>query len=132
LMVFMPWVGVMETAWVWVLVLSMTGVGLGIGICWPHLLAQVFRSAPAGQESIASSAMITIQLYALALGSTLAGMIVNAAGMTDPGGVEGALGASRALFLLFAIAPGLAIWVMGGVVTAKIGTDQKAREKLRQ
>ncbi len=129
LFALVPWLGVMDSVWVLGLLVCMAGVGLGIGMCWPHLLAQVFRSAPSGQESIASSAMITIQLYALALGSTLAGMIVNAAGMTNPGGVQGAVSASGALFVLFAIPPALAFFVMARVVAAKVDTDQKARQK---
>ncbi len=130
LFALLPLAGVTETLWVLPLSVCMTGVGFGIGICWPHLLAQVFRSAPSGQESIASSAMITIQLYALALGSTLAGMIVNAAGMTDPGGVEGAINASRALFVLFALSPGVAFFIMARVVSAKLDTDKKIHEKI--
>lgn len=127
LLVLVPWLDAFDTGWVWVLSLALLGVGLGIGMCWPHLLAQVFRSAPSGQESIASSGMITVQLYALALGSTLGGMIVNAAGMTDPGGVVGAVQASQALFLLFALAPALAFWAMARVVAAKRQSDLARR-----
>lgn len=119
LAVFVPQADLAPYGGVYVMMAPLVGVGLGIGMCWPHLLSQVFRSAPSGQESIASSAMITVQLYALALGSTLGGMVVNAAGLTDPGGVPGASHAAQALFMLFCVAPGCAFLVMRRVVQAK-------------
>lgn len=84
------------------------GVGTGIGLCWPHLLTRVFKAAPAGQENIAAAAITTLQLYAMALGASVAGVVTNAAGFTHPGGLEGARQASIVLFLSFAIFPALA------------------------
>ncbi|MFW7345996.1 MAG: MFS transporter [Pigmentiphaga sp.] len=89
---------------------ALAGVGFGIGMCWSHLVTRVFRSAPAGQENLASGAVTTLQLYAIALGSAVAGMVANAAGLADPGGIEGARTASAWLFGLFALAPALAAW----------------------
>ncbi|MFA5487666.1 MAG: MFS transporter [Candidimonas sp.] len=97
----------------WILPLLL-GVGLGVGLCWPHLLTRIFKASPAGQESIASAAIITLQLYAIALGASLAGMVSNAAGLTDPGGEAGARQAAVALFTVFACAPGLAIFLGRG------------------
>lgn len=99
----------------WILLLPLLGVGLGIGLCWPLLLTRVFKAAPAGQENIASAAITTLQLFAMALGAALAGMVTNAAGFTDPGGVVGAKSAAVALFAVFACAPGLAAILTGGV-----------------
>src|SRR5699024_8278900 len=74
-----------EDAIAWGIGALLFGVGFGIGITWPHLLTKLFRRSPAGQENIASSAIITVQLYALAFGAALGGMVTNAAGFTDPG-----------------------------------------------
>lgn len=104
---------------VWWVVLPLVGVGLGIGMCWPHLLTTVFRMSPAGQENMASSAIITVQLYAMALGATLGGMVTNAAGFIDPGGVPGTRTASLAMFVVFALAPGVAALLVGNVVRAR-------------
>src|SRR5690606_4091892 len=79
-----------QDAWIGSLSLLLLGVGLGVGLCWPHLLTGVFRAAPDGQRNIASAAITTLQLYAMALGASVAGMAANAAGFTDPGGLEGA------------------------------------------
>jgi len=126
LAVLMPMLHLTQTHWFWVMLAPLVGVGLGIGISWPHLLSQVFKSAPKGQESIASGAVITVQLFALAIGSTIAGMIVNAAGITNPGGVPGAQSAAYALLFAFAFAPGTAFFIIGRVIRAKTETDAKS------
>lgn len=96
------------------LIVPLLGVGLGVGLCWPNLLTRVFKSAPKGQENMASAAITTLQLYAMAMGAALAGMVTNAAGFTQPGGLQGAQQAAAALFFVFACAPGLAIFMSRG------------------
>tara|TARA_R110000851_G_scaffold333550_1_gene516098 strand:+ start:131810 stop:133285 length:1476 start_codon:yes stop_codon:yes gene_type:complete len=128
LALLMPMLHLTQTYWFWVMLVPLLGVGLGIGISWPHLLSQVFRSAPVGQETIASGSVITVQLFALAMGSTIAGMIVNAAGITDPGGIQGAQSAAYALLFAFAIAPGAAFFIIGRVIRAKTETDAKSAQ----
>jgi predicted MFS family arabinose efflux permease len=101
-----PWSGLDANAnGVWWLLLPLVGVGLGIGMCWPHLLTKVFKTSPPGEENMASSAIITIQLYAMALGATLGGMVANAAGLIEPGGVEGTQNAALAMFVMFVLSP---------------------------
>lgn len=102
-----------------VMLLPLLGVGLGIGLCWPHLLTHIYKSAPKGQENMTSSAIITTQLYAMAFGAALGGMIANAAGFIDPGGVEGTRGAALALLVSFGVAPALAAYVVVWVVRAR-------------
>ncbi|MEX6209622.1 hypothetical protein AB6G58_05385 [Providencia huaxiensis] len=89
--------------------IAMAGVGLGIGICWPHLVLRVFNNAPKGEENLASSSIITIQLYATALSAALVGVVVNNSGLISPGGMLGAQQASIWLFALFALSPLMAI-----------------------
>ncbi|MFW7340935.1 MFS transporter [Pollutimonas sp. H1-120] len=96
------------------LMAPLLGVGVGVGLCWPNMLTRVFKSAPKGQENIASAAITTLQLYAMAMGASLAGMVTNAAGFTDPGGMQGAQQAALALFAVFACAPGLAAFMTRG------------------
>ncbi len=84
-------------------------VGFGVGLCWPHLLTGVFRAAPREQRNIASAAITTMQLYAIALGASVAGMAANAAGFTEPGGWQGTRQAAWAVYGVFVFAPALAI-----------------------
>ncbi|MDR0217535.1 MAG: MFS transporter [Enterobacteriaceae bacterium] len=87
---------------------ALAAVGAGIGATWPHLLTQVFTSAPKGQEDLASTSITTVQLFATAIGSALAGIVANLAGFTDPGGLAGTQSAAVWLFAVFALAPVLA------------------------
>jgi MFS family permease len=100
------------------LMAPLLGVGIGVGLCWPNMLTRVFKAAPKGQENIASAAITTLQLYAMAMGAALAGMVTNAAGFTEPGGMQGAQHAALALFAVFACAPGLAALMSRGARNA--------------
>ena len=115
----LPWPALNDEVLRWVVSVPLLGVGLGIGMCWPHLLTHVFKVAPAGQENMASSAIITTQLYAMALGAAVGGVIINAAGFTDPGGVQGTAQAALALLLIIALAPGLAAFLVTRVVRGR-------------
>jgi MFS family permease len=101
------------------LALALGGVGLGIGLGWPHLLTRVLTSARRGEENLASAGITTVQLYAMAIGAALAGLAVNAAGLTEPGGVDGARHAAYVLFACFAVTPALAI-VLARRVAGKV------------
>ncbi|PHM58492.1 MFS transporter [Xenorhabdus sp. KK7.4] len=92
--------------------IALAAVGIGIGAAWPHMLTQVFTSAPVGQEDLASTSITTVQLYATAIGSALAGIVANIAGFSEPGGLAGAQSAAVWLFAVFAIAPILAAFVV--------------------
>lgn len=112
LAVLIPWQALsLEWQLSWLMYPALLGVGLGIGICWPHLLTRVFKAAPKGQENIASAAITTLQLYAMALGASVAGLIANAAGFSRPGGLIGAQQSSMALFIAFALCPALAAFL---------------------
>ncbi len=88
--------------------LPLAGAGAGVGIGWPHLLNRVLNLAPAGEGGMASAAITTIQLYGMAVGAAVAGLVANAAGLTNPGGPVGARSAAVWLFVSFALAPALA------------------------
>lgn len=92
-----------------VYVLALAGVGFGIGLSWPHLLTRIFNAAPPGEETLTSSSITTVQLYATALTAALADVIANSAGLADPGGVTGAQRAAQWLFGAFALAPAAAL-----------------------
>ena len=94
-------------------------VGLGVGIGWPHLVTRVLSLAPKGEEGLASASITTIQLYGMAVGAAVAGLVANAAGLTLPGGVEGAQSAAAWLFASFALAPALAVLLAYRVVASR-------------
>jgi len=91
--------------------LGLIFVGFGIGVTWPHIVTRIYERAPENEQDIAAAGVTTMQLFATALGASLGGMVVNLAGINDPGGVSGASNAALWLCLLFAIAPFLGVFV---------------------
>lgn len=100
----LPWQGLSTQQLVWVLCIPLFGVGLGVGMIWPHLLTRIFRSAPKGQENLASSAITTLQLYMMSIGAALAGMMTTAAGINS-GTTQGTQQAAYVLLLSFSLVP---------------------------
>lgn len=104
---------------------ALFGVGIGVGIGWPHLLTRVMTSARPGEAGLASASITTVQLYSMALGSALAGLVANSAGLAD-GALAEAQRAAVWLFAVFALAPaGAAVIALRGRVTAPV-TGQEA------
>lgn len=84
-------------------------VGYGIGFGWPHLLTRVLQAASENDKDIAGASITTVQLFATALGSAFAGMIVNLNGFNS-GTPEGLSSSASALFFFLALAPLMAIY----------------------
>ncbi|WP_193015319.1 MULTISPECIES: MFS transporter [Gammaproteobacteria] len=84
-------------------------VGYGIGFGWPHLLTRILQAASEQDKDIAGASITTVQLFATALGSAFAGMIVNLNGFNS-GTPEGLSSSASALFLFLALAPLIAIY----------------------
>ena len=91
--------------------LALALIGLGVGVAWLHLLIRVLKAVPPQEQELAGASIATIQLFATASGAALAGMVANAGGLIDPGGVEGTRQAAYYLFVIFAVAPLLGIGV---------------------
>lgn len=89
--------------------LALAGAGAGVGIGWPHLLTRVLSLALPSEGGMASAAITTVQLYGMAIGAAIAGLVANAAGLIHPGGTAGAQSAAVWLFASFALAPALAV-----------------------
>ena len=89
--------------------LGLTLVGFGIGLGWPHLLTRILQVAPADDQDTAATSITTVQLFATALGSAVAGMLANAGGLSMPGGQDGASSAAWLLFAVMAAAPLLSL-----------------------
>jgi MFS family permease len=95
-------------------------VGAGVGIGWPHLVTRVLTLAPPGETGTASAAITTVQLYGMAIGAAVAGLLANAAGLIRPGGTAGAQSAALWLFAAFALAPMIAA-LLARLITRRQG-----------
>lgn len=106
--------------------IAMVAVGFSVGIAWPHLSTRVLQIAPPGEEDLAASSIMTVELFATAMGAALAGMLANLGGLTSPGGVPGTAGAAQWLFTVFVIAPALCL------LTSRQTTSQASPPSGRQ
>lgn len=91
------------------LCMALLAIGFGIGITWPHLLIRALKAVAPAEQQLAGAAITTVQLFAAAAGAAVAGMVVNAGGLLDPGGIAGTAGAARWLFATLLFAPLLCI-----------------------
>jgi predicted MFS family arabinose efflux permease len=126
LAVLLPFPGLLGAAGFDTLLIAvaLAAVGLGVGIGWPHLLTRVMSLAPRGEEGLASASITTVQLYGMAVGAAVAGLVANAAGLSVPGGMEGARAAAVWLFASFALAPAAAAWLAYRAVARPRQRDQ--------
>ena len=83
---------------------SLLLLGAGIGISWPHVSTRLLRSAPDGEGDLTSAAISMVQLFASGFGAAVAGVVVNAAGLTS-NGTGNTAAAATWLFGLFAVVP---------------------------
>ena len=87
-------------------VVAMFLMGFGVGLGWAHLVTKVIGLVGNAEQDKASAAISTVQSLGGGFGSSLAGVIVNGAGLADPGGIAGSMSAATWLYALMAL-PGL-------------------------
>ncbi|MEN0136047.1 MAG: MFS transporter, partial [Rhodococcus sp. (in: high G+C Gram-positive bacteria)] len=95
---------------------TLAAAGAGIGLAFPHLMVAAMQSTDDPQEGAkAAAGLNTVELIAMAVGSAVAGVLVNL-------GAPSALTSARLLFL------GLGVLAALGVFTAYRATRQADRE----
>ena len=90
---------------------SLMLVGIGIGICWAHIGTAILSSARHDEGGLTAATIPSTQLFAIALGAALSGVIANAAGLGGGASKDAAALAGMWLFGGFVAAP-LAAFVM--------------------
>lgn len=92
-------------------VVGLTLLGAGVGMGWPHLLTAILTTSE-GDEGVAGASITTVQMISQAFGTAMAGLVTNAAGLIDPGGLVGIQSAARWLFAGFLAIPAVAFWTI--------------------
>jgi hypothetical protein len=87
-------------------------IGLGIGTCWAHVGAAILSSGRPNEGALTAAMIPSTQLFAVALGAALSGVIANAAGLGSSASPPAAALAGAWLFGGFVAAP-LAALVIG-------------------
>ncbi|GAA6192884.1 MATE family efflux transporter [Phaeobacter sp. NW0010-22] len=97
-------------------------LGAGIGIVWPHLNTFILQLTDVGERDLAASALSTAQMYAVAFGTALAGLVGNLTGINDTSNLAHIANSAIWLFCLFGFAAALAV-----VASRKLVADLKAK-----
>lgn len=83
--------------------LALLMIGIGTGASWPHLLSRILYLADEENSARASASLTTVQLFSTALSASVAGTVVNLAGINEPGGIIGTSNAASALFICLSL-----------------------------
>ncbi|MES0869795.1 MFS transporter [Pseudovibrio sp. SCP19] len=86
-----------------VITLALICIGAGIGIGWPHLGVFALHLTPDDDKENAASALATVQTFAVAFGTALAGLIANSTGFNSTVGTAGIANSAFWLFSSFAV-----------------------------
>jgi MFS family permease len=65
----------------WLVGIAVSTIGLGIGTCNLHLTAATMEAARHGEETLTAASIPTVRSLGIAIGSALAGLIANNAGL---------------------------------------------------
>ncbi|MCK1144488.1 MFS transporter [Providencia stuartii] len=128
LALFMTKIIQLEQLQIWIICLALFITGASIGAAWPHLLTRVLQVSVGSESQKASSAITTLQLFSTAFGASLAGMIANLAGLSVPGGMDGAKSASLWLFVLFSLVPCFAL-ITANIVANRVNLSSKNEQE---
>ena len=77
--------------------------GIGIGTCWAHVGRVVLGSARAREEEATAALIPSTQLFAIAFGGAVCGIIADATGLTREASPAVAVATAHALFGTFAL-----------------------------
>jgi MFS family permease len=105
-------------------VIGMFLMGFGVGLGWAHLVTKILSLVDNSEQDKASAAISTVQSLGSAFGAAVAGVIVNSAGLVNPGGVTGSVSAAHWLYVLMAL-PGLI--AVATSLTLSSPTERQAR-----
>ncbi|KZL24785.1 MFS transporter [Pseudovibrio sp. WM33] len=111
-----------------VVTLALICIGAGIGIGWPHLGVFALHLTPDDDKENAASALATVQTFAVAFGTALAGLIANSTGFNSTVGTAGIANSAFWLFSSFAVFGILGIFSARKITNWHVSADLKEAE----
>lgn len=96
--------------------------GAGIGACWSWLAERIMKSARPGESDSAAGSVASVQLFGLAIGASLSGLIANLAGLNvgeDAQAVRSAAFWVPLWFVPATVAAAFAGWRMNRLLAAE-------------
>jgi Major Facilitator Superfamily len=94
---------------------SLLLVGGGIGTCWAHVGTIILAAGRADESAVTASMIPSTQLFAVALGSAVSGVIANAAGLAGGATPPVAALAAEWLYGSFIVVPLVAVVIASGL-----------------
>ncbi|WP_166415523.1 MFS transporter [Cochlodiniinecator piscidefendens] len=91
------------------LMVGLVGLGVGIGIGWPHLNTFALTFAAEDERDMAASALSTVQMFSVAFGTALAGLVGNLSGFNDVENLSSISNSATWIFTTFGIVAVLAV-----------------------
>jgi predicted MFS family arabinose efflux permease len=96
-----------------VIAVSIALAGVGVGTCWAHVGNVVLGAARRDEEEATAALIPSTQLFAIAFGSALCGIVANAAGLSREASADAAAATGHALYggaALAALAAAAVAW----------------------
>jgi MFS family permease len=89
--------------------------GVGIGICWAHIAKIVLASARDGEGEVSAAMTPSVQLFAIAFGSAVSGIVASTTGLSHTASAPVAALTGATLFGGAALAPLVAAMIAAGL-----------------
>ena len=106
-----PQYGSADLDLVLLIALALVLVGVGIGLGWPHINTFALQFTEAEERETAASALSTVQMFAVAFGTAVAGLVTNMSGFNQTDNIDGIANSAGWLFVTFAVSSVLACFV---------------------
>ena len=90
-------------------------VGTGIGLCWAHITRIVLASGREGEGEVSAALTPSVQLFAIAFGGAMSGIVATGTGLADAGSAPVAALTGTVLFAGATVGPLAAAWIATGL-----------------
>jgi MFS family permease len=105
-------------------------VGVGIGICWAHITKIVLASAREGEGEVSAALTPSTQLFAIAFGGAVSGIVASATGLSHAATVPVAAFTGTVLFGAASLAPVLAALIATRLPSPRRGGSASAASRV--
>jgi hypothetical protein len=112
---------------VWGVAAGLVVAGVGIGICWAHIAKLVLASARDGEGEVSAALTPSVQLFAIAFGGAVSGIVASATGLSHAATVPVAAFTGTLLFGAAAAAPLVAALIATGLHPPLDGEGRRAQ-----
>ncbi|MFY0624479.1 MAG: MFS transporter [Pelagimonas sp.] len=92
-------------------------LGISIGIGWPHLNTFILQFTDADERDMAASALSTVQMFSVAFGTALAGLVGNLTGFNDLDNLDRIANSAFWIFATFAAVSVIATFTCRALIT---------------